>query len=55
VISQIINRDQEHNLFNILNQFGATEEEKQYFVNYFKDKTVSHHEVISELNKLRNK
>ena len=42
-------------LFNILNQFGATEEEKQYFVNYFKDKTVSHHEVISELNKLRNK
>ena len=42
-------------LFNILNQFGATEEEKQYFVNYFKDKTVSHHEVISELEKLRNK
>ena len=42
-------------LFNILNQFDATEEEKQYFVNYFKDKTVSHHEVISELNKLRNK
>ncbi len=26
-----------------------------YFVHYFKDKTVSHHEVISELNKLRNK
>ena len=42
-------------LFNILNQFGATEEEKQYFVNYFKDKTVSHHEVIAELEKLRNK
>ena len=42
-------------LFNILNQFGATEEEKQYFVNYFKDKTVSHHEVISELEKLRKK
>ncbi len=42
-------------LFNILNQFGATEEEKQYFVNYFKDKTVSHHEVISELEKLRSK
>ena len=40
-------------LFNILNQFGATEEEKQHFVTYFKDKTVSHHEVISELNKLR--
>ena len=42
-------------LFNILNQFGATEEEKQYFVNYFKDKTVSHHEVVSELEKLRKK
>ena len=40
-------------LFNILNQFGATEEEKNHFVTYFKDKTVSHHEVIAELNKLR--
>ena len=42
-------------LFNILNQFGATEEEKQHFVTYFKDKTVSHHEVIDELNRLRGK
>ena len=42
-------------LLNILNQVGAPDEEKQYFVNYFKDKTVSHHEVIAELNKLRNK
>ena len=42
-------------LFNILNQMGATEEEKQYFVNYYKDKTVSHHEVIAELEKLRKK
>ena len=42
-------------LFNILNQFNATEKEKQYFVNYFKDKTVSHHEVIAELEKLRAK
>ena len=42
-------------LFNILNQLGATEEEKNHFVNYFKDKTVSHHEVISEFNKMRNK
>lgn len=40
-------------LFNILNQMNATEEERQYFVDYFKDKTVSHHEVISELSKLR--
>ena len=42
-------------LFNILNQLGATEEEKQYFVHYYKDKTVSHHEVISEFNTLKNK
>lgn len=42
-------------LFNILNQFGATEEEKQHFVTYFKDKTVTHHEVITELNRLREK
>lgn len=41
-------------LLNILNQLGATEVEKAYFVNYFKDKTVSHHEVISEFNKMRN-
>jgi hydroxymethylglutaryl-CoA reductase len=40
-------------LLNILNQMGATEEEKQHFVNYFKDKTVSHHEVIHEFNRLR--
>lgn len=40
-------------LFNILNQMNATEEEKAYFVEYFKKRTVSHHEVISELNKLR--
>lgn len=40
-------------LFNILNQMKATEDEKQYFVNYFKDKTVSHHEVMNELERLR--
>lgn len=40
-------------LFNILNQLGATEEEKQHFVQYFRDKTVSHHEVIKEFNNLR--
>lgn len=42
-------------LLNILNQFSATEEEKKYFVEFYKDKTVSHHEVITELEKLRNK
>ncbi len=41
-------------LFNILNQEGATQEEKNYFVEYFKTKTVSHHEVISELKRLRD-
>ena len=40
-------------LLNILNQFNATEEEKKYFIEYFKDKTVSHHEVITELNSRR--
>ncbi|WP_419869918.1 hydroxymethylglutaryl-CoA reductase, degradative [Chryseobacterium sp. CT-SW4] len=40
-------------LLNILNQMGATEDEKQYFVNYFKNKTVTHHEVISEFNRMR--
>ncbi|NAW49965.1 hydroxymethylglutaryl-CoA reductase, degradative [Elizabethkingia argentiflava] len=42
-------------LFNILNQYGVTEEEKQYFVNYFKDKTASHHEVVTELKRLGSK
>ena len=40
-------------LLNILNQLEATEEEKSYFINYFKDKTVSHHAVISEFCKMR--
>ncbi|RQP10507.1 MAG: hydroxymethylglutaryl-CoA reductase [Chryseobacterium sp.] len=40
-------------LMNILNQLGATDDEKDYFVNYFKDKTVSHHEVIAEFNRLK--
>ncbi len=40
-------------LFNILNQLEATEEEKKYFVNYFKDKTVTHHNVIKEFCRLR--
>ncbi len=40
-------------LMNILNQLEATEEEKKHFVNYFKDKTVSHHTVIEEFCKLR--
>lgn len=41
-------------LMNILNQLEATEEEKIYFSKYFKDKTISHHEVMSEVEKRRN-
>lgn len=40
-------------LLNILNQLGATEEEKKYFVNYFKDKTATHSEVVNEFNRIR--
>lgn len=40
-------------LMNILNQLEATEDEKKYFVNFFKDKTVTHHMVIEEFCKLR--
>lgn len=40
-------------LLNILNQLEATEEEKKYFVNFYKDKTVSHHGVIAEFCRLR--
>lgn len=40
-------------LLNILNQLEATDDEKKYFVNYFKDKTVSHHTVITEFCRLR--
>lgn len=40
-------------LLNILNQLGATEAEKQYFVNLFKDKTATHSTVVAEFEKLR--
>jgi hydroxymethylglutaryl-CoA reductase len=40
-------------LLNILNQMGATENEKQHFIRYFKDKTITHHEVTSNFNLLR--
>lgn len=40
-------------LMNILNQLEATEEEKNHFLVFFKDKTVSHHMVIEEFCKLR--
>lgn len=40
-------------LYNILNQLGATEKERIYFTIFFRDKTVSHHAVISEFCRLR--
>lgn len=41
-------------LLNILNQLEATEEEKQFFVEYFKDKVVSHNAVVRKFCELRN-
>lgn len=35
-------------LLNILNQLEATDEEKRYFVNFFKDKTATHSNVVNE-------
>lgn len=40
-------------LFNILNQLGATDKERDYFTIFFRDKTVSHHAVIQEFCRLR--
>ncbi|WP_461532441.1 hydroxymethylglutaryl-CoA reductase, degradative [Sinomicrobium sp.] len=42
-------------LLNILNQLRATEAEKAYFVEYFKDKTVTHRSVIETFQQLREK
>lgn len=42
-------------LMNILNQLGATAKEKEYFVTYYKDKTITHSGVISAFNSLREK
>jgi len=42
-------------MMNILNQFNATDDEKQYFINYFRNKTVSYHEITLKLEELRNK
>lgn len=42
-------------LLNILNHLGATEKEKAYFTAYFKNKTISHKEVIAEFNALKEK
>ena len=41
-------------LMNILNQMGATSEEKIAIANFFNGKTVVHSEVVSKFNELRN-
>lgn len=40
-------------LMNILNQLEATNDEKEIVIDYFKDKTVSHSEVINKVKELR--
>ena len=41
-------------LMNILNQLGATDEEKKILVNYFKENKVTHSEVVAKFEALRN-
>jgi len=40
-------------LTNIIKQLGATEEEKQFLINYFESKTVTHNEVVVAYNNLK--
>ncbi|WP_299384222.1 hydroxymethylglutaryl-CoA reductase, degradative [uncultured Lacinutrix sp.] len=40
-------------LMNILNQFNATNDEKEVIVNHFKTNTVTHSAVVTEIEKLR--
>ena len=39
-------------LTNIIKQIGASEKEKQYLINYFEHKTVTHNAVVEAYNKL---
>ena len=39
-------------LTNILNQLGANNEQKTFIINHFKDKTVSHSEVVQLFNEI---
>ena len=41
-------------LLNILNQLNADEKEKEYLTGYFKDKTITHHDVAGRLKKIRS-
>jgi hydroxymethylglutaryl-CoA reductase, degradative len=42
-------------LANILNQLGATSEEKQQIITYFKNKTVSYSEVVQLFNQIKGR
>ncbi len=39
-------------LTNIIKQLGASEEEKQFLINYFENKTVTHNAVVAAYQKL---
>ena len=39
-------------LTNIIKQLGASDEEKEFLINYFENKTVTHNEVVEAYNKL---
>jgi len=39
-------------LTNIIKQLGATDKEKQFLINYFENKTVTHNAVVEAYNKL---
>ncbi|SNR76486.1 3-hydroxy-3-methylglutaryl-coenzyme A reductase [Lutibacter flavus] len=39
-------------LTNIIKQLGASEEEKEYLINYFENKTITHNAVVEAYNKL---
>jgi hydroxymethylglutaryl-CoA reductase len=41
-------------LQNILNQLGATQQEKTYLIDYFKDKDISYNTATEALEKLRD-
>jgi hydroxymethylglutaryl-CoA reductase len=39
-------------LTNIIKQLGATDEEKQFLIDYFENKTVTHNAVVEAYQKL---
>jgi hydroxymethylglutaryl-CoA reductase len=39
-------------LTNIIKQLGASEDEKDYLINYFENKTITHNAVVEAYKKL---